>query len=422
MSRPVPLSPARMPLPRFAGDLLAFAAGEVASKASRLLVVVSVARVLDPAQIGLAAAAIAVADLVKALAENGIGQRLIASPEAELDGRCATARRLFWAVAVALVALQCAIAAAIWAAGGEVLLAALIAVVALEYLFMPAGLVHCALSMRAGRMKRLAAIAGTQVVAANLISAGLALVWPSAAALVLPRLLVAPGWLWAQRRAGPWAGPGDARPAPVRPFLAFGAGVVGVSLVGAARMHGDKLVVGAAMGPEALGLWFLAWNAGTGLATALVAGFERVLFPVLASAAGRVGVARSALRSGLGLLVPAVLAQALAAPLYVPLLLGAERADLAPAVSVLCLGAVPLMLWSWRAGELRAGGRVLAELLGTAALAAAALGAAALAAPHGVTALAAAHAAATGLVALAAAAPALPALMPVSPVASVAKV
>ncbi len=65
---------------RIAQNLFAYGASEVAAKASRLLVVVVVARSLDLTQIGVAAAALAAADILKALTENGVGQKIISAP------------------------------------------------------------------------------------------------------------------------------------------------------------------------------------------------------------------------------------------------------------------------------------------------------------------------------------------------------
>jgi protein involved in polysaccharide export with SLBB domain len=62
-----------------AANLMSYGASEVASKASRLLVVIVVARTLDLAEVGVAAAAMAAADILKSLTENGVGQRIIAA-------------------------------------------------------------------------------------------------------------------------------------------------------------------------------------------------------------------------------------------------------------------------------------------------------------------------------------------------------
>ena len=120
---------------------------------------------------------------------------------------------------------------------GEVLPFTLILILAGEFLFMPAGLVQAALAMRAGKLRQTAAIAGGQIAGANLMTAALVLIWPSALALVLPRLLAAPIWLVAMRRLHPWRPDRSVHPEPLRPFLRFGSAVLGVELVKALRLQ-----------------------------------------------------------------------------------------------------------------------------------------------------------------------------------------
>ena len=376
------------PTHSFLSHLLAYGASEAAAKLSRLGVVIVVARTLDVTEIGLAAAALATGDLLKSLTENGIGQRIVAAPEAELDATCNRAHGLFTAWCLGLFTLQCGLAAGIWAVTGNAALAGMIALLGAEYLFMPAGLVQVALALRAGKMHRTAAIAGGQAVCANLASVLLALVIPSALALVLPRLLSAPVWLIAVRRLHPWQARPEAGLAPIRPFAHFGAPILGTELVRTARLHADKLLIGALLGPEMLGLYFLAFNAGLSLATSFSTAFAAVLFPHLCARTDRAEALRQGIGLSVGLVAPVVIAQSLLAPWYVPLLLGPGWEEVTTPVSILCMAAIPTMLWTATAGWLRAGMRPLEELRGTAILAAATLAGTALAAPYGLTAIA----------------------------------
>ena len=166
---------ARFKIPHIAQNLAAYGASEVAAKASRLLVVIAVARTLDLAQIGVAAAALAAADILKSLTENGVGQKIIAATEEELPATCATAHRIFWVWCLGLFVAQSAVGLALYATGASFELLCLILLLAGEYVFMPAGLVQTALAMRAGKLRQTAAISGTQNVTANLLSAILAL-------------------------------------------------------------------------------------------------------------------------------------------------------------------------------------------------------------------------------------------------------
>ncbi|WP_342077563.1 oligosaccharide flippase family protein [Yoonia sp. SS1-5] len=348
-----------------AQNLFAYGASEVASKASRLLVVIAVARSLELTEIGLAAAAFAAGDVLKSVTENGVGQRIIAARDADLAATCATAHRIFWAWCVGLFAVQIAIGAAIFATGGSAMLFALITILAAEYLSMPAGLVQAALAMRSGKLRATAGIAGAQVVGANLISAALVFVWPSAIALVLPRLLAAPIWLIAMRRLHPWQREVQAGFAPLRPFIQFGWAVLGVEIVKALRLQADKIIVGAFMGADALGLYFMAFNAGLSLSNAFSTAFSTVLFPYLSRAQNKAIALRQSMLLGLGLISPAVLIQYALAPIYVPILFGPGWDEVAGIVAVLCLVAIPTTLWSAAAGWLRSQGRPQSELIGT---------------------------------------------------------
>jgi PST family polysaccharide transporter len=377
------------------GNLLAYGASEVAAKASRLLVVVAVARTLDLSQIGLAAAALAASDILKSLTENGVGQRIIAAPEEDLSRTCATAHRIFWVWCLGLFSLQALVGLALFAMGVSGLLLALILLLAAEYLFMPAGLVQAALAMRAGKLQQTAAISGAQVVGANMISAFLALVWPSALALILPRLLMAPFWLVAMRRLHPWTVDVSQGFAPLRPFVSFGWAVLGVEIVKALRLQGDKLIVGAIMGAENLGLYFMAFNAGLSLATSFSVAFSTVLFPALCGSTDRSASLRQSVLLGMGLITPAVVAQAILAPWYVPILFGSGWDGLSDIVSILCLVAIPTTLWSATASWLRANNRAQVELGVTVLLTVVLMANTALLAPFGL------HAVATGYAVLA---------------------
>ncbi|MEY1557881.1 oligosaccharide flippase family protein [Yoonia sp. R2331] len=348
---------------------MAYGASEVAAKASRLLVVVAVARTLDLKEIGIAATAIAAGDILKALTENGVGQRIIAAKDRDLAATCATSHRIFWAWCVGLFIVQALIAAGYLWAGGSMTLAVLILLLGAEYLFMPAGLVNVALAMRSGKLKQTASIAGAQVVGANLISIVLVFVWPSAIAMILPRVLSAPIWLIAVRRLQPWSRDRNAGLAPLRPFVQFGWAVLGVELVKALRLQADKMIVGVTMGAEALGLYFMAFNAGLSLSNSFTVAFSTVLFPHLTQTADQIAALRNSLVAGVAAISPIVVLQALLAPIYVPLLLGPDWAGIAHIVSILCLVAIPTTIWTAAAGWLRANNRPDIELWVTIGLA-----------------------------------------------------
>jgi PST family polysaccharide transporter len=366
-----------------------------------------VARSLDLTQIGVAAAALAAADILKALTENGVGQKIISAPEDALPQTCATAHRIFWIWCVGLFLAQAAIGFALYAAGGSLELLFLILLLAGEYLFMPAGLVQTALAMRAGKLRQTAAISGAQNVGANLLSAVLAMFWPSALALILPRLLTAPFWLVAMRRLHPWKIDVSHGRAPLRPFVSFGWAVLGVELVKAMRLQADKLIVGSLMGAEALGLYFMAFNAGLSLANSFSVAFSTVLFPHLCAHEDKALALRQGTLLAMALITPAVVLQALLAPFYVPVLLGDGWTGLEDIVSILCLVAIPGTLWSATAGWLRATGQAAREFWVTAAMTAALMANTVLLSSHGLVAVATGYAVVATVVMVAASLPVL---------------
>lgn len=382
------------------GGLVAYGASEAAGKVTRLLVVIAMARSLSAAEIGLVATALAVSEILKALTQNGVGQRIIAAPEAELEAVCATAHRLFRLWCGGLFLLQAGVGAALWALGAPPLVAMMIVVLGVEYLFMPGGLVSCFLAMREGKVAATARISGAQVAGANLATAGLLLVWAGPLAAVLPKALSAPVWLIGMRRLRPWRPDPAAGRAPLRPFLRFGAQVLGVELVNAVRQQADKLIIGAVLGAEALGVWFFAFNAGFGIATSFATAFAIVVYPHFCRAApgaGRRRAAIEALALGMGGVVPLVLIQAALAPWYVPLVFGGDWADVADLVAILCLAAIPGVLWTAAAQWLRAHDRAGVELTATVATTALLIATTVTLAPAGLAPTAIGYAAALAL-------------------------
>ncbi|MEO0957293.1 MAG: oligosaccharide flippase family protein [Pseudomonadota bacterium] len=391
----------------FRRALLAYGASEAVAKASRFGVVLAVARTMEIEAIGLAAAAMASSEILKALSETGAGQRIITARNEDLEAVCRQAHRLMWLWCAGLTLAQLAIAAVWLMGGGDPLVGGMIAVLALEYLFMPGGIVQGGLAMREGRMTGTAGVAGAQVVAQNLLTVALVLATAHPLAIVLPRVLSAPVWLIGMRRLRPWRADRSAPRAPIRPFLNYGGPVIGIELVKALRLHADKLVIGGLLGSEALGIYFFAFNAGLGLATSVTQAFSLVLLPHLSRARDRVVALGGAMRIALSVLVPLVLLQAALVPLYVPMLFGSRWAEAASLVSVLCLMAVPQILWSGAAQALRAEERTGREFLVTAVLAASLVAGTALAAPHGLMAIALTQVVIAAVVQLSAAWPAI---------------
>lgn len=371
----------------FLRGIASYSVSEVAAKLSRLVAVVAMARVLTPAQIGIVAAAIAIAEILKAFTENGIIQKVIAAPDAQLDVVCNTAFRLniFWVTGLLLI--QNSVALTVWHYFGQAEAAMIIALMSIEYIFMPHGAVNCALAMREGRMSGTAAVAGAQNVLANLFLALLILFWPSPLAIAASRIATAPLWLLGMRHLRPWTQNKKIASTGIHSFARFGTPVLGVELLKALRLHSDKLIIGALLGPEILGIYYFAINAGLGIANSFSTAFSIVLYPHLCGAVNREKALKDALFGTLAVLTPIILIQSMAAPIYVPIIFGEQWGAVSEYVAILCLAALPGVVWAAAAQDLRARGRPDLELAYAALITATTTTAIIIAAPYGLSTL-----------------------------------
>ena len=344
------------------GTLMVWAASEAMAKVARIGATMVAARVLVPEQLGVIALVLAIGEILKALAENGVGQRIIAAPDDQLAATCNMAHRIFklWCGALFLISLSIAWALVSYGKSQET--AVLLVVFSLQFLCMPFGLVSCFLAMRNGKSRAVAKIAGGQLIFSALLAVSLLMVWPVAAAMILPRTLTSPFWAILMRRLHPWQHDRAAGYVPLRPFVRFGGAILGVEGIKALRNQADKLIIGGTLGMEALGIWYFAFNAGLGLATSFSNAFAIALFPHLCAVhtgGDRRQALANAMRMAMMILVPLVIAQALLAPIYVPIIFGDAWTEISGMVGVLCLAAAPAVIWTavsqWLRSEDQAG-------------------------------------------------------------------
>ena len=349
--------------PAFARGMLAYGSAEAVTRFVRLGAILVVARQISPAMLGTAALALSIFELVRVLTSVGIGQRIIKASDEELSSICNAAARLFWIVCLSVAGAQLAIAAIAAFAFGLNDVAAMLVALSAVYLFMPAGLVQIFLAMRTQRMGATARVAAAQNIADCALTVALAILWPSPWAIVLPKLLTAPVWLILARRTFNWSPDREAGRAPLNTFSSFGPAILGSELLTAARLHCDKLLVGALLGTEALGLYYFAFNAGLGITQSLVTASNLVLFPHLAKMRGEEleREFKRAFVTGLTVVIPLVAAQALLAPYYVPIVFGENWIKATPYLSLLACAAVPLFIAALLGARFRALGTPYAE-------------------------------------------------------------
>ncbi len=361
--------------------------GEFLIRISRVVTAIVLARNLSAAELGIAATAIACFELCRVLANNGIGQAVVRASDDRLSATCNSAYCLAWIVCALSAALQVAVGYAIARIAGRDDLFTMIACLAAVYAFMPFGMVQYWLLQRGYRMGAIAAINTFQVGTDNLVTALMAMLGAGPWAIVLPKLLTAPLWLIGVRSSISWRRERAAGLEPIGPMLRFSAPILVSEMLVAVRFNLDKMLVGAILGVEALGVYYFAFNAGYGLSLVLTSALAAASFPHLADRkltqaelVARFDQALFRLATPIGAVV---LLQAFAVFVYVPILFGAHWASATPVVAVLCLSAATKAWHDLSAQLLRAAGMPGKELLASLAFTVVFLGLFAAALPFG---------------------------------------
>ncbi|MDH3559479.1 MAG: lipopolysaccharide biosynthesis protein [Gammaproteobacteria bacterium] len=318
---------------------------EMMARVSRLLTAVVLARCLEPVEFGVAAIAMTTYELIREFNQNGIGAKIVQVDAASLEATCNTAWRLNWIVAIGLVLVQCLLAFPVAWYYDHASLAWMVMLLAGVYLLIPLSQVQVFLIQRQNRLKPIALLSGAQVTVDNLLTAALAIAGLGAWAVVLPKLLVTPVWVFGIRRFQYWRPQRGAGLGPWREIVRFGKHVLGVEVLKAMRLHLDNLVIGRFLGLEALGIYYFARNAGLGISLSLINSFNTALYPHFCEARGNASQLRDKFHSSLqtiALIVPPlIILQAALAPWYVPLVFGEQWSTAVPVLMLLCLSALP---------------------------------------------------------------------------------
>ncbi len=335
--------------------MLAYGSLELAARIFRLFTVIVMAWQMTPEYLGVAALSLSCFEIIRVLANIGVGQQIIAASDQQLEATCNSGHIIFWIWLPLVAVIQTIVALIVWFGFGQALAGQMLMALSAVYIFMPGGLIPCFRLMRDKKLKTTARISAQQTIADHILTAILLLIWPSPWAIVLPKLITAPLWLIWMRSAYTWQRVASAGQVPMRPLLGFSIKVLSSDVMLAARSHCDKLIIGACFGIGALGTYYFAFNAGISIMGSLIAAFGTVLYPHLCAAPQ--GVERLAILkryAGLGAAAFAIMltAQILLAPIYVPLVFGAKWAMAVPLIMILALAAIPtfiatiIMVWT----------------------------------------------------------------------------
>lgn len=321
-------------------------ASEIFVRITRLVTAIVLARVMDPLLFGIAALVLTVNELIRVFNRNGIGAKIVQCKDDELDAITNTAYRLNFVFCLSLFILQCLVAYPLSTFYNTPELVPMLQVLSLTYLLMPFGMVQASLIQRKQHLKTAAIIDGGQVGIDNLVTTLLALSGLGAWAIVLPKFLTSPIWVFGYRYAYQWQPSGPLFSFQLwRDVLKFGRYYLSIELLKTARLNIDNMIIGRVLGMEALGLYYFARNAGLGFSLTLINAINSALYPNLCAVRNNTHELKARFTHNLKqialIAVPLISLQAGLAFIYVPIVFGEQWTNAVPILTLLCLSALP---------------------------------------------------------------------------------
>ncbi|MBD2204669.1 lipopolysaccharide biosynthesis protein [Calothrix sp. FACHB-1219] len=313
----------------------------------RLATTITLARLLNPVDYGLAALVLTTNEFVNVFAQSGIDVKLIQATETELNELCNTAYWLNWLMYSGIFIIQCIVAFIIGWAYGDMQLILPICLMATVYLTIPIALVQCVLIQRENRMSVIAVTHMLQLCIDCVLTIILAFMGWGMWAIILPKILVAPIWVWRCYAHHPWRVNSKFTLKNWQEIVKFGRNILGSQLLGTLRNNIDYFLVGTFLGVEQLGVYYFAFNAGLGISLGIITAFGSALFPYLCSVSNNLERLKERFFKGLKtvalITIPLILLQSTTSPFYVPLIFGQKwvTAGAVPILILICLSAIP---------------------------------------------------------------------------------
>jgi O-antigen/teichoic acid export membrane protein len=318
---------------------------EFANRIFRLATTFILTRTFSPDDYGLMAFIYVAFEFASVFIRVGVSAKVIHAAEAELQEVCDTAYWLCWLMALGAFLVQCGIAYPLSVLYNNPNLWLPLCVSAIAYLAFPFFLIQTALVERLNQMKQLAVINSIQSISSNLLIVGLALSGFGIGAIVTAILLTTPLWIFANRYQRLWKPPQRFTLSAWQQIAVYSRNVTGIELLSRLRGNIDYLIVGKILGFEALGMYYFAFNAGSGITMNFVNAFIWAFFPHLCSVRAdqqklKQEFYRNLKRTTI-LITCIVLAQVVLSPFYVPIIAGPKWIPAIPVLVLICLSVIP---------------------------------------------------------------------------------
>jgi PST family polysaccharide transporter len=164
-------------------------------------------------------------------------------------------------------------------------------------------------------------------------------------AIVLPKILVAPIWVYIITKNHPWRPTEKFTTNHWGDLMGFGKSVLGVELLNTLRGNLDYLIIGRFLSVEALGVYYFAFNAGLGISLGIITSIKAAILPHLCDVRDNLQEFKNRYYQSLKtiglIIIPLVLLQSSLAPFYVPIVFGQRWIPAIPILILICLSAIP---------------------------------------------------------------------------------
>lgn len=322
-------------------------AAELINRIFRLGTTVTLARVFSQQDYGLMAVIYTVFDLATVfIFKGGVGAKIIQTDEAKVADTCNTSYWLNWILCGSLFLIQCLAAYPIARFYDNNQLILPICVVSIMYLIYPFFLVHCALIERENRLKIIAICTATQSILINIITVSLALLGYGVWSIVWSMLLTIPVWFVISWKNHSWRPPKSVSFKNWQEIFNFSKNLLGVEFLTKLRLNLDYLIVGRFLGVGQLGLYYFAFNAGSGITNNIVNSLMSALFPHLCDVRSDRKQLKQRYYKSLKTIsltvIPIVALQSALAPIYVPIIFGEKWVSAIPVLILICLSVIPM--------------------------------------------------------------------------------
>lgn len=329
---------------------------ELANRIFRLGTTVTLARMFSQEDYGLMAIVYTVFEFANVLTlRNGLGAKIIQADEADLEDICNTSYWINWILCISITLLQCGMAFPIAHLYGTPELVLPLCALSSMYLLFPFFMVQGALIDRENRLKIRAFCYAAQSLISNVVTITLALFGFGVWAIVLSLVLSTPIWILITWKNHPWRPRKSITFAKCKTVINYGRNMLGIDLLIRIKNNLDYLIVGKILGLDALGIYFFAFNAGSGITMNVVNALMSALFPHLCSVRDQIHLLKQeyfhSLKKVAKILIPLVLLQTLLAPFYVPIIFGSKWSEAIPVLMIICLSVIP-RAYKWASATL----------------------------------------------------------------------